>query len=178
MFGTAQLEWLLASLDPHKVNLLVNETSWLADPDSNVPRDKRDKPWYYRYEQQLIADYITSGGYRVAWIGGDRHYVGYLAGSGHPHNSLGGFPCYISSGTSQHSLALRPGERMTWQYGADFHPSRPVCGYMQLTVKYDDTSGAVTLSGLGRAVLDTSQPKSLWTMSDIPGGVATDRWSI
>jgi hypothetical protein len=178
MFGTTQLSWLFATLDPDRVNLIVNETSWLADPNKNDNR-ATDKPWSYYHEQQVIASYITDGGYKVAWIGGDRHYVGYLAGSGLPCNTLGGFPCYISSGTSKQSLDLQVGELMTWQFGANnTDPKRPVCGYMQLTLAYDSTAREVTLSGVGRSVLDTTKPKSTWTMSNIPGGTALDRWAI
>jgi hypothetical protein len=177
MFGQTQLSWLFATLDPNKVNLLVHETSWLADP---VPdRRAADKPWSYRYEQQLIADFIREGNYRVAWVGGDRHYVGYLAGAGAPHNTLGEFPCYISSGMSKLSLKLQAGELMTWQFGANMtDPQLPVCGYMQLTLSYNAASGDVTLAGLGRAVLDTTGPLSTWEMSNIPGGDALDRWGL
>ena len=46
------------SLDKTKVNILVNETSWLADPN-DLPGGKRsDKPWTYYHEQHLIANYI------------------------------------------------------------------------------------------------------------------------
>ncbi len=178
MFGARQLSWLLETLDSTKVNLLVNETSWLADPNANQNRAD-DKPWSYYTEQRTIANYITNGGYKVAWIGGDRHYVGYLAGSGTPSNTLGGFPCYISSGICKYSLDLQVGELMTWQFGANnTNPKRPVCGYMRLTVAYDGATGAVTLSGVGRAVLDTTTDVSTWTMRDIPGGTASDRWRV
>jgi hypothetical protein len=177
MFGSTQLSWLFATLDSTKVNLIVNETSWLADPDQRGR--SHDKPWFYNYEQRIIADHITQGGYQVAWIGGDRHYVGYLAGEGDPHNMLGNFPCYISSGMSKDSLDLQDGELMTWQHGAgQTHPERPVCGYMRITLRYDADSNEVTLYGHGRAVLDTASHRSQWQMSDIPGGTATDTWRL
>ncbi len=177
MFGATQLSWLLSTLDSTKVNLIVNETSWLATP--NQRGRGHDKPWFYNYEQKVIANHITSGGYKVAWIGGDRHYVGYLAGEGDPHNTLGNFPCYISSGLSKDSLELQDGELMTWQHGADqTHPTLPVCGYLRITLSYDSAANEVTIHGLGRAVLDTSPHRSAWHISDIPGGTATDRWSL
>ncbi len=177
MFGAVQLAWLLTSLDRSKVNLIVNESSWLATP--NPARGTCDKPWSYYYEQQIIADHITEGGYHVAWIGGDRHYVGYLAGQGTPHNTLGEFPCYISSGTSMRSLELAKGELMTWQFGAGHtDPKLPVCGYMQLTLSYDGASHEVSLTGRGRAVLDTSAPVSEWLLENIPGGIAEDCWKL
>jgi PhoD-like phosphatase len=178
MFGATQLAWLLGSLDTTKVNIVTNETSWLADADRNDGR-ATDKPWHYYHEQQIIADYVTGGGYNVAWVGGDRHYVGYLAGQGNPHNSLGGFPCYISSGLSKYSLDLQPGELMTWQFGAgNTSPKRPVCGYMRLNLSYSSVSGEVALNGQGRAVMDTTQRLQDWRIQDIPGGTAHDAWPL
>lgn len=181
MFGATQLAWLFDTLDPAKVNLVVNETSWLADFNDEPGGKRTDKPWTYPTEQLLIADHITSRGLKVAWIGGDRHYVGYLRGrddgSG-VYNTRGGFPCYISSGTSKNQLPLQPGELMTWQFGAGGDLTKQVCGYMRLTVSYDAGSHQVTLHGQGRAVLDTSGPKKGWTIHDIPGGTAIDTWTL
>ncbi len=179
MFGQTQLAWIFTTLDKSKVNLLVNETSWLADPDQQGRAE--DKPWFYRFEQQKIVDYIQAGGYQVAWIGGDRHYVGYLAGSGEVHNTLGGFPCYISSGMAKESLELQKGELMTWQFGAhhgDGKRQHPVCGYMRIVLSYDAYTGEVSMTGQGRAVLDTSQHVKDWQIEDIPGGLASDSWHI
>ncbi len=177
MFGATQLSWLFSQLDSTKVNLIVNETAWLADPDQRGRG--HDKPWFYNYEQKIIANHITQGGYKVAWIGGDRHYVGYLAGQGTPHNTLGNFPCYISSGMSKNSLDLQQGELMTWQHGAGHaHPSVPVCGYMRITLSFNAATNQVTINGHGRAVLDTSPHRSQWQISDIPGGTATDTWTL
>lgn len=178
MFGEAQLAWILDSLDSSRVNLLVNETSWLATPGVRPT----DKPWTYFHEQKVIADYIVNGGYRVAWVGGDRHYVGYLQGADDDgsgvYNSLGGFPCYIGSGTSKSQLELFPGELMNWQFGAGPDHDRPVCGYLQLLLSYDHETRQVTLQGHGRAVLDTTKPKEQWVIEDIPRGTASDSWRL
>jgi hypothetical protein len=181
MFGGVQLSWIFDQLDATKVNLLINETSWLADPNNEPGGPRTDKPWTYYHEQLKIAEFIESGGYRVAWIGGDRHYVGYLRGADDGsgvYNTRGGFPCYISSGMSKNQLPLAPGELMNWQFGAGHDLDKWVCGYMRLTLSYDASSGQVTLKGLGRAVLDTSKPKSQWQIEDIPGGTALDSWHL
>lgn len=181
MFGATQLAWIFDTLDTDKVNLLVNETSWLADPNNKPGGPRTDKPWTYFHEQKIIADHIESGGYRVAWVGGDRHYVGYLRGKDDGsgvYNSRGGFPCYISSGMSKNQLPLQPGELMTWQFGSGPDLTRWVCGYMQVTLAYDVASRVVTLRGQGRAVLDTTKPSSQWTISDIPGGTAFNTWQL
>jgi phosphodiesterase/alkaline phosphatase D-like protein len=181
MFGATQLAWLFDTLDPTKVNLVCNETSWLAD-FNDLPGGKRsDKPWTYPTEQVKIRNYITSHDLKVAWIGGDRHYVGYLRGKDDGSgifNSRGEFPCYISSGTSKNQLPLQPGELMTWQFGAGPEVEKPVCGYMRLTLTYDAPSRKVTLHGQGRAVLDTSRPQHKWVVHDIPGGTAIDTWTL
>lgn len=181
MFGDVQLAWIFATLDKTRVNVLANETSWLANPN-DLPGGKRsDKPWTYFHEQLVIADYIRSGGYRVVWVGGDRHYVGYLRGSDDGtgvYNSRGQFPCYISSGMSKDSLPLQPGELMTWQFGDSHDPDRPVCQYLRLTLSYDAPSRRVTIGAVARAVLDTSQPMSQWQLDDVPGGTASDTWQL
>ncbi len=177
MFGATQLAWILDQLDSSRLNLLVNETSWLAEPGIRPT----DKPWTYFHEQNVIVNHIVNGGYRVAWIGGDRHYVGYLRGTDDGsgvYNTLGGFPCYIGSGTSKSQLELAPGELMTWQFGAGPDHDRPVCGYLQLELSYNHVTRRVTLQGHGRAVLDTTKPKSQWVIDDIPGGTAADAWRL
>jgi hypothetical protein len=176
MFGATQLAWLLDRLDSSRVNLIVNETSWLADPDGRPT----DKPWTYFHEQNVIASHIQNGGFKVAWIGGDRHYLGYLKGADDGsgvYNTLGGFPCYISSGTAKNQLELAPGELMTWQFGAG-SDGRPVCGYLRLVLGYDHETRVVTLQAHGRAVLDTTQPMSQWVIDDVPGGTASDSWQV
>lgn len=181
MFGDTQLDWIFDTLDTSKVNLLVNETAWLADPNNRPGGPRTDKPWTYYQEQKAIARHIQEGGYKVAWIGGDRHYVGYLRGDDDGsgvHNTRGGFPCYISSGMSKNQLPLQSGELMTWQFGAGPDLTRWVVGYMQLTLAYDAASNQVTFRGRGRAVLDTTKPRSQWTISDIPGGTALDTWQL
>lgn len=181
MLGATQLAWLFDTLHPRKVNLIVNETSWLADPNNEPGGPRTDKPWTYFHEQQEIAAYITDGGFRVAWIGGDRHYVGYLRGKDDGsgvYNSRGGFPCYISSGTSKNQLPLVAGELMTWQFGAGPDLLKQVCGYLRMTLTYDNTTGKVTMHGQGRAVLDTTQPMSTWVIRDIPGGSAVNIWTV
>ena len=177
MFGATQLAWILDRLDSSRVNLIVNETSWLATPGGRPT----DKPWTYFHEQKIIADHIVNGGYQVAWIGGDRHYVGYLRGADDGsgvYNTLGGFPCYIGSGTSKSQLQLAPGELMSWQFGAGPDHDRPVCGYLRLVLSYDNVKRQVTLQAQGRAVLDTTKPMSQWVIEDIPGGTATDSWHL
>lgn len=181
MFGKTQLDWIFDTLDTSKLNLLVSETSWLADPNNKPGGPRTDKPWTYYQEQKVIARYIEGGGYRVAWIGGDRHYVGYLRGDDDGSgvfNTRGGFPCYISSGMSKNQLPLQSGELMTWQFGAGPDLTRWVCGYLRLTMVYDASSSDVSLHGQGRAVLDTTKPRSQWTISDIPGGTAVDSWRL
>ncbi len=69
MFGAEQLAWLFDQLDASKVNLLVNETSRLADPDNKPGGPRHDKPWTYFHEQKKIARHIQRHGVRVAWIG-------------------------------------------------------------------------------------------------------------
>jgi phosphodiesterase/alkaline phosphatase D-like protein len=181
MFGATQLSWLLSTFDPSKLNIIVNETAWLADPNIGPELENSDKPWKYYYEQQVIANYIEEHGLKVAWVGGDRHYVGYLRGTDDGsgvYNTLGGFPCYISSGTMKKSLPLHQGELMTWQFGGGIGDNRWVCGYMQVTLTYDASLRQVTIDGLGRAVLDTTQPRAQWKIEDIPGGTARDTWTL
>jgi phosphodiesterase/alkaline phosphatase D-like protein len=181
MFGDIQLAWLFDTLDANKVNLVCNETSWLADFNDQPGGKRSDKPWTYPTEQLKIRDYIMGHNLKVAWIGGDRHYVGYLRGTDDGSgvfNSRGEFPCYISSGTSKNQLPLQPGELMTWQFGSGPDLEKQVCGYMRLTLTYDAPSRKVTLHGQGRAVLDTSKPKNKWVIHDIPGGVAVDSWTL
>jgi hypothetical protein len=181
MFGATQLAWIYDQLDSSKVNLLVNETSWLADPNDQPGGPRTDKPWTYYHEQLEIVAELQRGNYKVAWIGGDRHYVGYLTGTDDGsgiYNTRGGFPCYISSGMSKNQLPLAPGELMTWQFGAGPDLNRWVCGYMRVTLSYDASSGQVSLAGRGRAVLDTTQPESQWQIEDIPGGTASDTWHL
>ena len=181
MFGSVQLQWIYDQFDTSKVNVLVNETSWLADPNEQPGGKHPDKPWSYYYEQQQIVAHIKQGGYQVVWIGGDRHYIGYLQGTDDGsgvYNTLGEFPCYISSGMSKNQLPLEPGELMNWQFGAGGDVTKPVCQYLRLTLTFDQPSNRVTLSALGRAVLDTSQPMSKWKLENLPGGTATDSWQL
>lgn len=181
MFGQDQLQWIFDSLDKTKVNILVNETSWLADPN-DLPGGKRsDKPWTYYHEQLVIADYIESGGYKVVWVGGDRHYLGYLRGTDDGsgvYNTRGGFPCYISSGMSKNSQPLQPGELMTWVFGSSHNKDHAVCQWLRVTLSYDASTNQVTIAALGRAVLDTTQPIGQWQLEDVPGGTASDTWQL
>lgn len=172
MFGQAQLGWLLDQLDQTKVNLVVNETAWLATPyPKNTGPRRADKPWNYYHEQQIIADHITANSIRVVWLGGDRHLVGYLSGA---NNTLGGFPCWIGSGWEKSGLRLDDGEVYDWEYGSDPSSQRLVIGYVRLTLS-DDGAGHVSLSGVGRAA-DTSGPQATWALSDV--GSATDSWTL
>lgn len=181
MFGAVQLAWLFDTLSPTKVNLVVNETSWLADPNNKPGGKRSDKPWTYYHEQLIIAKYITDHDLKVVWIGGDRHYVGYLQGTDDGsgiYNSRGGFPCYISSGMSKNQLPQQPGELMNWQFGSGPDLTKQVCGYLRLTLSYDSANNHVSLHGQGRAVLDTTKPLDQWKVVNIPGGSALDTWAL
>jgi hypothetical protein len=191
MLGATQLAWLLATLSTTRLNILAWESAWLANAATG-PSNRDDKPWSYRHEQQTIVDKINATGpyaggstYQVAYFGGDRHYVGYLAAGS---NTLGGFPCWIGSGWYKNSLTLNAGEVMTWQVGAGRTDSAktPVCGYMQITLTYDGTN-QVTISGKGRAVTDATITASYdagtdtfdettWTLTDTAVGSKT--WTI
>jgi hypothetical protein len=53
----------------------------------------------------------------------------------------------------------------------------PVCGYQRVTIAFNNGTGAVTVSSVGRAVLDTSGPVESWVISDIPSGTSSNSWT-
>jgi hypothetical protein len=179
MLGATQLEWLFGVLDPHRLNLLVFETSWVATQIVGGGQAD-DKPWNYATEQNAIAARISGTDsvatvYPCALLGGDRHYVGYLDG---PSNPLGGFPCYIGSGWEKNGLPLAVGEVLTWEFGSVPLGSpveyRPVYGYMQLVLS-DDGANNVTLAGTAR-VADTRA--GVFTLGTPDGMTCTNTWTL
>lgn len=118
LWGAAQEASLFAALDPTRVNIIVNETSWWW---WGSPTGAPDKPASYPDAQQRLIDKVNATGpdaggpvHQVAWVGGDRHYVGYLSAADNTH---GGWPCHISSGVDKYALPLQGGENPTWQHG-------------------------------------------------------------
>jgi hypothetical protein len=179
MLGDTQMAWLFATLDLTKVNLICFESNWLATPyPQNTGSPAADKAWNYFNDQQIIASFITTGGYQVAWLGGDRHYVGYLAGES---NTLGGFPCYLGSGFEKNGLSLSDGEALTWQYGVNPNPELGellVIGYMQLVLSYVASTGVVSLTGTARVTDTQTDPDPAhWAMMSPPELTATDIWT-
>jgi hypothetical protein len=179
MLGDTQMTWLFATLDRSRVNLICFESNWLATPyPANTGAVSADKAWNYYHDQQIIADFITSGGYQVAWLGGDRHYIGYLSGTS---NTLGGFPCYLGSGFEKFGLPLSDGEALTWQYGVD--PTSPttaklMVGYMRMMLSYSASTGVVSLTGNARVTDTQSDPDPAhWVMTSPPELTATDVWT-
>ena len=165
MWGAEQESWLFNdafNVSDDMVLLFVNETSWWRRQAGEAPA--YDKPASYPNAQDRFVEAlntIPNGGTRkiidrFVWLGGDRHYCGYLAAD--DERNPDGFPQLIGSGWSQHALLLKTSEFMTW-----ITPTQPtgrpvddfsVCQYMHLTLSYNGTD-QVQLTGKARTVDNT-----------------------
>lgn len=173
MWGGTQEQWLYniafdVPLDT--VILFVNETVWWRQADGDVTDDK---PASYRNAQRLFMERLNgTGAYagftpiinRFIWLGGDRHYCGYVSKAdaavhGDP------FPQFIGSGFLKNSLALHPQEDMTWRspVRAEHAPDAwfPVSGYMKLRLEYKtNPTKQLSLTGIARIVPKTHREVS------------------
>ncbi len=161
MWGPEQEEWLFteafSDLADDEIILFINETSWWRFPEGDY--DVTDKPAAYpraqdRFESRLkgIGDYSSYPSIidRFVWIGGDRHYCGYLSRDAAPS----GFPQFIGSGWFQHSLKLAAGEAMDW-HSPTALTSRDydkwlLGQYMHLAVDWNPATKTLALSGQAR----------------------------
>jgi hypothetical protein len=164
MWNAAQEAWLFdTAFDVGKdvVILFANETAWWRKGRKHAG----DKPASYPDAQNRFMDRLRGVGDfagmppiidRFAWLGGDRHYCGYLSRA--DAQRLGdGFPQFIGSGWYKDSLSLNEQEYMTWTTPVTAHPGVwfPVAGYLHLTLRYQASTRTVSLTGIGRAVPST-----------------------
>lgn len=167
MWGAVQEAWLFAQLDQTKVNIIVNETSNWFDVGG---LRATDKPAAYPDAQIRLNDKINGTGdfaggpvYSVLWVGGDRHYCGFLAGE---NNTFGGFPEVISSGLFKNALQLQNNELVDW---ITLNPDNTddkfaVCQYVQMTLSFDGTD-TVTM---------TCNARVANTVREVTDGVTTN----
>lgn len=156
MWGQAQEDWLFTdAFATDKIILFVNETSWWRAPNLAGLR-ARDKPAAYPQAQDRFVDRLNGVGGdpvidRFVWLGGDRHYCGYLAAD--DPNCVDGFAQFIGSGWQKDSLALQAGALMTWSTPVPATPDDrdafPVAQYMHLSLAFDGAQG-VSLTGRAR----------------------------
>lgn len=173
MWGADQETWLFEDafdVDEHTVILFVNETAWWRRATGD---NTEDKPASYLVAQGRFMDRLKgTGAYagyppiidRFVWLGGDRHYCGYLSRS----DATDGFPQFIGSGFCKNSLMPKQQEDMTWRspVRSDRFAWFPVVGYMKLTLSYDHTTSTVTLSGVGRIVESTHRQRGDGSVTD------------
>lgn len=166
MWGATQEQWLYEEafdVAEDVVILFVNETVWWRRADNDVTDDK---PASYPDAQKKFMDRLTgTGDYqgypsiidRFIWLGGDRHYCGYLSRTDAQPPLGDGFPQFIGSGFCKNSLYPHPNENMSWRSPVRPDPFAwfPVVGYTKLTLAYDHTTNTVSLTGTPRIVEKT-----------------------
>lgn len=189
--GATQDAWLLNKLQNEQVtlNILICSKAWIATTVT-PPYDlsDQDKVWVYGVWRDTLANTIATWNaniplgkkrINILLIGGDRHKIGYVPGSG---NLWGGFPCYVGSGWSAHHLDARTGE-----IGAPngYHPvyeGHKVSGQPWLTMQYirgtirDMGLGGVDVTGELRYLVPAANPRYMWAMGRW-GQVQTDHFN-
>ena len=176
-FGGVQLDWFFSQLDPHRLNVLVFESSWSGDVSSINPQ--MDKMQNYAYERDVIAARLMGTDdngirYQCAMLGGDRHFVAFFD---HTKNPYGDFPVWIGSGWEKGALALYPGETPTWGFGwvDNAAINQTVIGYMQIVIA-DDGANHISITGTAR-VVDVANDPTL-TIKTPSGMSSTVTWTI
>lgn len=155
------------------LNLVLCGKAWLGEAIHDAPAsaDEYDKIWTYPTWRQTFATAMQNAAppVELVWLGGDRHAVAYCSG---PNNPLGGFPCLIGSGWSEHSLHPHDGEDYdyAWPWNSpDYDPAGPqwaVAQYVRGTLT-DDMAGTITMTIEIRYLTLNSQIDTLPTGSPI-----------